>query len=159
MKITVLCVGKIKEQFYRDALSEYLKRMSKYANVSVVEVADEKTPEQASDEMMRQIKDKEGKRILEKWDDSAYSFVLAINGKQFSSEDFAEKINELGVYGTSHIQFVIGGSLGLSDEVLKKANHLLSFSKMTFPHQLMRVVLMEQIYRAYRIIRNEPYHK
>ncbi|MCR4841306.1 MAG: 23S rRNA (pseudouridine(1915)-N(3))-methyltransferase RlmH [Lachnospiraceae bacterium] len=159
MKISILCVGKIKEKFYSDAVAEYMKRLGRYADVTIYEAADEKTPDGASKELERQIKEKEGKRLLDKWDSSAYTFVLAINGKQFSSEKFSEKIEELGVYGTSHIQFVIGGSLGLSDEIIKKADALLSFSQMTFPHQLMRVVLLEQIYRAYRIMKNEPYHK
>lgn len=159
MKITILCVGKIKEKFYRDALDEYIKRMSRYAKVEIMEVADEKTPDGASEAAQNSIKEKEGEKLLSKWDESAYTFVLAINGKQLSSEEFAEKINSLGTYGTSNLQFVIGGSLGLSDKVIKKADYLISFSKMTFPHQLMRVVLLEQIYRAHRIIKNEPYHK
>ncbi|MBQ8280999.1 MAG: 23S rRNA (pseudouridine(1915)-N(3))-methyltransferase RlmH [Lachnospiraceae bacterium] len=159
MKITILCVGKIKEKFYRDALDEYIKRMSRYAKVEIIEVQDEKTPDGASEVVETAIKEKEGERILAKWDESSYTFVLAINGKQFSSEEFADKLAKLGTYGTSHVQFIIGGSLGLSEKVIKKADSLLSFSKMTFPHQLMRVVLMEQIYRAYRIIKNEPYHK
>lgn len=159
MKITILCVGKIKEKFYRDALDEYIKRMSRYAKVEIVEVQDEKTPDGASEVVEAAIKDKEGERILAKWDESSYTFVLAINGKQFSSEEFADRLDKLGTYGTSHVQFVIGGSLGLSEKVIKKADGLLSFSKMTFPHQLMRVVLMEQVYRAYRIMKNEPYHK
>lgn len=159
MKITILCVGKIKEKFYRDALEEYIKRMGRYAKVEIIEVLDEKTPDGASAVVETAIKEKEGERLLAKWDESAYTYVLAINGKQYSSEEFAAGIDRLGTYGTSHIQFVIGGSLGLSDKILKKADELLSFSKMTFPHQLMRVVLLEQIYRAYRIIKNEPYHK
>jgi 23S rRNA (pseudouridine1915-N3)-methyltransferase len=159
MKITILCVGKIKESFYREALAEYTKRLSRYAKIEIVEVEDEKTPDKASNALCQQIKEKEGERLLSKFDSGAYTFVLAINGRQQSSESFAEKIKELGTYGTSHIQFVIGGSLGLSDKVISKADNLISFSKMTFPHQLMRVILSEQIYRAYRIINNEPYHK
>ncbi len=159
MKITILCVGKIKEKFYREALDEYIKRMSRYAKVEVIEVGDEKTPDGATEAVENAIKEKEGEKLLAKWDDGAYTFVLAINGKQLSSEELADKINTLGTYGTSNIQFVIGGSLGLSEKVIKKADFLLSFSKMTFPHQLMRVVLLEQIYRAHRIIKNEPYHK
>ena len=159
MKITILCVGKIKEKFYREALEEYIKRMSRYAKVDIVEVSDEKTPDGASEAVENTIKEKEGDKLLAKWDESAYTFVLAINGKQLSSEEFAGKLNTLGTYGTSNLQFVIGGSLGLSESVLRKADFLLSFSKMTFPHQLMRVVLLEQIYRAHRIIKNEPYHK
>ena len=159
MKITLLTVGKIKEDYYRAACAEYVKRLSKYARLEIVEVADEKTPDGASSAIEEQIKDREADRLLAKWDENAHTFVLAIEGKQTDSEGFSKKLSELGVYGTSHIQFVIGGSLGLSDKIIKKADNLLSFSKMTFPHQLMRVVLLEQIYRAYRIMKNEPYHK
>ena len=159
MKISILCVGKIKEKFYIDALAEYLKRLSRYATVEIKEVADEKTPDNASEAMSLDIKAKEGKRLLEKWDEDAFTFILAINGKQFTSEDFSAKISDITLYGKSHIQFVIGGSLGLSDEVTKKGDALLSFSKMTFPHQLMRVVLLEQIYRAFTMNHTEKYHK
>ncbi len=159
MKITLLTVGKIKEDYYRAACAEYVKRLSKYANLEIVEVADEKTPDGASAALEEQIKEKEADRILSKWDENAYTFVLAIEGKQTDSVGFSKSLDELGIYGKSHIQFVIGGSLGLSDKVIKKADRLLSFSKMTFPHQLMRVVLLEQIYRAYRIMKGEPYHK
>lgn len=159
MKITVLCVGKIKEKFYREALEEYIKRMSRYAKVEIVEVQDEKTPDGASEALEAAIKEREGERLLAKWEESSYTFVLAIDGKQCSSEGFAARLDKLGTYGTSHIQFVIGGSLGLGNNVLRKADSLLSFSEMTFPHQLMRVILLEQIYRAYRIIKKEPYHK
>ncbi|MGN0164696.1 MAG: 23S rRNA (pseudouridine(1915)-N(3))-methyltransferase RlmH [Lachnospiraceae bacterium] len=159
MRITILCVGKIKEKFFRDALEEYIKRMNRYVKLEIVEVQDEKTPDGASATEVSAIKEKEGERLLAKWDESSYTFVLAINGKQYSSEDFAHKIEKIGTYGTNHIQFVIGGSLGLSDKILKKGDILLSFSEMTFPHQLMRVILLEQIYRAFRIINNEPYHK
>lgn len=159
MKITILCVGKIKEKFYRDALDEYIKRMSAYAKVEILEVQDEKTPDGASKAQEDAIKSKEGERLLSKWSEGSYTFVLAINGKQFSSESFADKLEKLGTYGTSHIQFVIGGSLGLDERVIRRADCLLSFSEMTFPHQLMRVILMEQLYRAHKIIKNEPYHK
>ena len=159
MKITILCVGKIKEKFYAEAIAEYSKRLSRYVKLEICEVADEKTPENASESLESQIKEKEAERLLAKWDESAYTAVLAIEGKQLSSEDFAAKLDELATYGKSHIQFVIGGSLGLAPAVIKKGDMLLSFSKMTFPHQLMRVVLLEQIYRAYRIIKGEPYHK
>lgn len=159
MKISILCVGKIKEKFYTDALAEYLKRLSRYATVEIKEVADEKTPDNASEAQAQEIKSKEGQRLLDKWDENAYTFILAINGKGYTSEEFSAKLSEITLYGKSHIQFVIGGSLGLSDEVTKKGDALLSFSKMTFPHQLMRVILLEQIYRAFRIMKNEPYHK
>lgn len=159
MRINILCVGKIKEKFYRDALDEYIKRLSRYCDIRVCEVSDEKTVEGASQTVIDQIKDAEGERILKKLDDSSYVFTLEIDGKQLSSTELADKISNLGVFGSSNLTFVIGGSLGLADKVVKRADFHLSFSKMTFPHQLMRVILLEQIYRAYRIISNEPYHK
>ncbi len=159
MKISIICVGKIKEKFYRMALDEYTKRMSRYCKLEILEVADEKTPDNASDHEMTLIKDKEGERILKNIRRDAMVIALAIDGKMLSSEQLADKIGQLGVMGESQIQFIIGGSLGLSDRVLKEADMLLSFSKMTFPHQLMRVILLEQIYRSYRIIHGEPYHK
>ena len=159
MKISIVCVGKVKESFYRDAIDEFSKRLSRYCKLEIIEVTDEKTPDNASDTEVRQIKDKEGERILKNIKDDAYVVCLCIDGKQLNSEELAEKIHSLGIQGTSHICMVIGGSLGLSDMVIKRADYRLSFSKMTFPHQLMRVILLEQIYRAYRIINNEPYHK
>lgn len=159
MKITLLTVGKIKEKFYQDAISEYSKRLSRYCKLNIIEVPDEKTPDKASETLEEQIKEKEGQRILSKLSEDAYTIVLAIDGKNPDSVELAEKIQTLGVNGTSHIQFIIGGSLGLHDSVLKKADFKLSFSRMTFPHQLMRVILLEQIYRSYRIISGEPYHK
>ncbi len=159
MQIDIVCVGKIKEAFFRSALEEYKKRLGRYCRLNELEVTDEKTPENASEDETRQIKEKEGLRILSKLKDDAYVIALAIEGKGFSSEALAEELEKLSVRGVSHLQFVIGGSLGLSDTVLKRADLLLSFSKMTFPHQLMRVILLEQIYRTFRIRRNEPYHK
>ena len=159
MRLTILCVGKVKEKFYRDAILEYTKRLSRYCKLDIIEVADEKTEEAASETEIRQVKEKEGERILKSIKDDAYVICLCIDGKQLDSEELAEKIEKLGVQGTSHIYLVIGGSLGLSDAVVRRADFKLSFSKMTFPHQLMRVILLEQIYRAYRIINNEPYHK
>lgn len=159
MKITILCVGKVKEKFFRDAIDEFSKRLSRYCKLEVIEVADEKTEEQASDTEVRLIKTKEGERILKNIKEDAYVITLCIDGKQLDSVELAEKIEMLGIQGTSHIYFVIGGSLGLSEEVIRRANFKLSFSKMTFPHQLMRVILLEQVYRAYRIMNNEPYHK
>ena len=154
MKITILCVGKIKEKFYRDAVAEYEKRLSRYCKLEIVEVADEKTPDNAS-----QIKEKEAERMEKHLKEAAFVCALAIDGKQLDSVELSEKIEQLGTGGTSHIIFLIGGSLGMSDELLKKADMKLSFSKMTFPHQLMRVILLEQVYRAYRIMNHEPYHK
>ncbi len=159
MKISIVCVGKVKEKFFRGAIDEYVKRLGRYCKLEIIEVTDEKTPDQASDHEVELIKDKEGERILKNISSDAYVIALAIEGKQLSSEELAEKIEKLGIQGTSHIQLIIGGSLGLADKVLKRADMLLSFSRMTFPHQLMRVVLLEQIYRSYRIIQNEPYHK
>ena len=159
MQIDILCVGRIKEAFYRDAVDEYKKRLSRYCRINEIEVPDEKTPDTASAEEMRQIKEKEGRRLLSKVSDGAYVIALAIEGRAFTSEGLAAQLEGLAVKGTSHIQLIIGGSLGLSPEILSRADLLLSFSKMTFPHQLMRVILLEQVYRCYRIIRNEPYHK
>ena len=159
MKITLITVGKIKEKYLADAIAEYSKRLSRYCKLEIVQVADEKTPDRASEVMEEQIKDKEGEKILAHVKDGAYVIALAIDGRMVSSEELAEFIDGLGVRGESHIQFVIGGSLGLSKKVLSRADYKLSFSKMTFPHQLMRVILLEQIYRSYRIISGEPYHK
>lgn len=159
MKITLVTVGKIKEKFYADAITEYSKRLSRYCKLEVIQVADEKTPDRAGQALETQIKEKEGERILSQIKDGAYVIALAIEGQMMDSEGLAEMIGKLGISGTSQIVFVIGGSLGLSETVLKRADILLSFSKMTFPHQLMRVILLEQVYRSYRIMGNEPYHK
>ncbi len=159
MKITIITVGKVKESYFRGAIEEYSKRLSKYCKLDIVEVSDEKTPDKASETEEMQIKAKEAERILKHVKDDAYLIALAIEGKQLDSEQLADKIEKLGVQGNSHIQMIIGGSLGLHTSVLSRADMLLSFSKMTFPHQLMRVILLEQIYRAYRIISHEPYHK
>jgi 23S rRNA (pseudouridine1915-N3)-methyltransferase len=159
MKITIVCVGKIKEKFYNSAIAEYTKRLSRYCNLSITEVPDEKTKEQASEAEIALVKNREGERILKSIRDDGYVIALAIEGKMLDSEELSRKIGKLGIDGTSHIYFVIGGSLGLSDAVLKRADFSLSFSRMTFPHQLMRVILLEQIYRAYRILNREPYHK
>lgn len=159
MKITIVCVGKIKEKFYRDALVEYTKRLSRYCSLSITEVADEKTKEQASDVECAIIKDREGERILKSIREDGYVITLAIDGKNLDSVELSKTIENLALTGKSNLYFVIGGSLGLSDEVMKRADYKLSFSRMTFPHQLMRVILLEQIYRSYRIINHEPYHK
>ena len=159
MKITVLCVGKVKEKFFTDAIKEYSKRLSRYCKLEIVEVADDKTPDGASELVVSQIKEKEAERMEKYLPDSAYVIALAIEGKKLTSEKLAEKIDSLGISGTSHLVFLIGGSLGMSDRLLKRADYLLSFSDMTFPHQLMRVILLEQVYRSYRIIHGEPYHK
>lgn len=159
MKITVITVGKIKEKFFTDAVAEYAKRLSKYCKLEQIEVPDEKAPETLSDKEEIQIKDKEGERILAKIPEGAYVICLAIEGKNLSSEELSEKMAQLGLNGDSHIVFIIGGSLGLSQNVLKRADFKLSFSKMTFPHQLMKVVLVEQIYRGFRILNGHAYHK
>lgn len=159
MKITLITVGKVKEKYLRDAIEEYSKRLGRYCKLSIVEVADEKTPDHAGDALERQIKEKEGERIMRHIRDDAFVIALAIEGKQLTSEQLASKIDDLGLRGTSHIQLIIGGSLGIDQSILNRADYLLSFSKMTFPHQLMRVILLEQIYRAFKINAGEPYHK
>ncbi|MBB3908212.1 23S rRNA (pseudouridine(1915)-N(3))-methyltransferase RlmH [Anoxybacillus rupiensis] len=159
MNIMVLSVGKLKEKYLKQGIEEYVKRLSGYAKMEIIEVADEKAPENLSDQEMKQIKEKEGERILAKISDDMHVIALAIDGKMKSSEEFAIHLDKLATYGTSKVAFVIGGSLGLSEKVMKRANESLSFSQMTFPHQLMRLILLEQIYRAFRINRGEPYHK
>ncbi|MDD2958277.1 MAG: 23S rRNA (pseudouridine(1915)-N(3))-methyltransferase RlmH [Lachnospiraceae bacterium] len=159
MKITVISVGKIKEKYLTEAVKEYSKRLSRYCKLEIIELADEQTPDKAGEALELLIKKKEGERILKSLKEDSYVTALAINGRKLTSEAFAGQIETLGVQGKSHISFVIGGSLGLDEEVLKRADYLLSFSDMTFPHQLMRVILLEQIYRSFRIINHEPYHK
>lgn len=159
MKITLITVGKIKEKYFTDAIAEYAKRLSRYCKLEIIEVADEKTPDNASEGLENQIKEKEGERIISKVPDNAYVVALAIDGKQLSSEELADKMEKWNVNGVSHLVFIIGGSLGLTQKVLNRADYSLSFSKMTFPHQLMRVILLEQIYRSFRIRNHEPYHK
>jgi len=159
MKITILSVGKIKEKYFKDAISEYEKRLSRYCKLEFIEVPDEKTPEQTSAKEEALIRDREGERLLKHIREEAYVITLEINGKELDSVEFAKKIESLGVSGVSQLYFVIGGSIGLGESVRKRADLALSFSKMTFPHQLMRVILLEQIYRGYRIIKGEPYHK
>lgn len=159
MKITILAVGKIKEKFYTAAIQEYSKRLSRYCKLEIIEVPDEKTPDHASEHEENLIRAKEGERLRRYITDGAYVLALAIEGKQASSEEFSDKLHGLGLQGVSHIVFLIGGSIGLSADLLQEADERLSFSKMTFPHQLMRVVLLEQVYRAFRIMHGEPYHK
>lgn len=159
MKITVISVGKIKEKYLRDAIGEYSKRLSRYCKLEILEVADEKTPDAASETVENQIRQKEAERILKYIKEDSYVITLEINGNMLDSPGLAKKLENLGTQGESHITFVIGGSIGLGEEVLKRSDYGLSFSKMTFPHQLMRVILLEQIYRGFRIINGEPYHK
>lgn len=159
MKITVITVGKLKEKFFCDAVREYGKRLGRYCRLEIKETADEKTPKEASEVQREQILQKEGERIGRLIPEDAFVITLEIEGKKLSSVEFAKEIERLGVSGTSHIVFVIGGSLGLHHTIKERADLAVSFSDMTFPHQLMRVILLEQIYRAYRIINGEPYHK
>lgn len=159
MKITVACVGKIKEKFFTSAIEEYSKRLGRYVNLEICQVNDEKAPENMSEAEETKVKETEGKRLLRVIKDTSFVVALVIDGKKLTSEGFADFFQQSMIKGISHITFVIGGSLGLSNNVLKRADFRLSFSDMTFPHQLMRVILLEQIYRANRIIKNEPYHK
>ena len=159
MKITIISVGKIKEKYFVDAIKEYSKRLSSYCQLIHIEVADEKCPETLSEKEEIMVKDKEASRILSKIKERQYVYALAIEGKQRSSEAFSKELDMLGIQGRSDIVFVIGGSLGLSELVMNRANDYISFSKMTFPHQMMKVVLVEQVYRGFRISRGEPYHK
>ena len=148
MRITLVTVGKIKEKYLRDAVAEYVKRLGKYCKLEIIEVADEKTQERASETEEMAVRSKEGERILKHVKEDAYVITLEIQGNQISSEELADKIEGLGVQGKSHVVFIIGGSIGLGMEVMKRSDYALSFSRMTFPHQLMRVILLEQIYRA-----------
>jgi 23S rRNA (pseudouridine1915-N3)-methyltransferase len=159
MNITILTVGKLKEKYLKQGIEEYLKRLSAYAKMEIIELPDEKAPETLSQVEMEQIKEKEGERILAKIHPDAHVVALAIEGSMKTSEQLASTIDKLGTYGKSKIVFIIGGSLGLSKDVMQRADEALSFSKMTFPHQLMRLILVEQVYRAFRIMRGEPYHK
>lgn len=159
MKITIVSVGKLKEKYLKQGIQEYLKRLSTYAKVKIIEVADEKAPENLSEAQMLDVKQKEGERILSHIQPDTYVITLEINGKMLTSEQFASKLDELATYGKSKIAFVIGGSLGISADVQNRSDLALSFSKMTFPHQVMRLILLEQVYRAFRINRGEPYHK
>lgn len=159
MKITIISVGKIKEKYLKDAIAEYAKRLGKYCRLEIIEVADEKTPDQASETVEEGIRAKEAERILKNIKDDMYVITLEIQGKMLTSEELADRIETLGIQGKSSIAFVIGGSIGLGKAVSDRSDFALSFSRMTFPHQLMRVILLEQIYRGFRIINGEPYHK
>ena len=159
MNISIVTVGKLKEKYLKQGIEEYTKRLSSYAKIDIIQLADEKAPEHLSETDMLIVKQKEGERILAKISPDTHVIALAIEGSMKSSEQLAENLDRLATYGKSKVAFVIGGSLGLSEEVMKRANETLSFSKMTFPHQLMRVILLEQIYRVCKINRNEPYHK
>lgn len=159
MRVDVVCVGKLKENYWRQAVAEYTKRLGRYHKLDIIELADEKAPETMSPAQEAEVRRKEGERILKAIRDDAFVVALAIDGEGLSSEGLATFLGTKAVHGVSHIVFVIGGSLGLSAEVLSRADYKLSFSSMTFPHQMMRVILLEQIYRAEKINRKEPYHK
>lgn len=159
MKIKLICVGKIKEKFYVDAIKEYSKRLGAYTTLEIIEVPDEKTPDKASEAINLQIKEKEGNAILSKIKPTDFVMLLDVKGKMYSSEELSELIENYMIDGKSEFVFIIGGSLGVSQQVKQRANTLISFSKMTFPHQLMRVIFLEQIYRSFKIMKNEPYHK
>lgn len=159
MNINVIAVGKIKEKYIKEGIAEFSKRLSRYASLKIIEINDEKAPENLSDKEMEMIKDKEAAKIIEKIPQNSHVIVLTIDGKQLSSEALSEKMGDIMLGGESDITFIIGGSLGLSNSVVKKSNYQLSFSKMTFPHQLMRLILLEQVYRAFKILKGETYHK
>ena len=159
MKVKIVTVGKLKEKYLKDGIAEYSKRISRFATVEMVELADEKTPDRASDSENEKILDLEGNRILSKIGDREFVVVLAIEGKTLSSEEFSKQLEQASINGFSTLTFVIGGSLGLSKEVKKRANLSVSFGRLTLPHQLMRLVLIEQIYRAFTIQQGSPYHK
>lgn len=159
MNITIICVGKLKEKYLKEGIQEYLKRLERYCDIRIIEVADEKVPEELSFAEEEIVKKKEAERIKKHIKDNSYVIALDIMGRSSSSEEFARLIHKLNINGFSDITFIIGGSIGLSYDILDKANYKLSFSKMTFPHQIIRLILLEQIYRAFKIIKNEPYHK
>lgn len=159
MNIKIIAVGKIKEKYIKEGIKEFSKRLSRYCKLSIVEVNDEKAPENLSQKEVKAVKDREGERILKKVPNNSYVISLAIEGKNLCSEELSEKMSSLMVRGNPNVTFIIGGSLGLSDNVIQRSNFQISFSKMTFPHQLTRLILLEQVYRGFRIIKGEPYHK
>lgn len=159
MNITIASVGKVKEKYLKLGIAEFEKRLRPYAKVSIVEVADEKAPEQLSPVEMDRVKEKEAERLLAKIGPTEHVIALDLGGRMMTSEQLAEQLDSLATYGKSKVTFVIGGSLGLHERILQRADESLSFSKMTFPHQLMKLILLEQVYRAFRINHNEPYHK
>lgn len=159
MKITILAVGKLRERFFTEAVAEYSKRLSKYCTLEILQVADEKTPDGAGEAVNEQIREKEGARLLAKIKETSFVITLEINGNRLDSVELADMLQEKMVHAESSLVFVIGGSLGLSEAVRRRSDYALSFSKMTFPHQLMRVILLEQLYRSFKILKGEPYHK
>ena len=159
LHINVICIGKLKEKYLQDALSEYSKRLSKYCILNITELPDEKLPNNLNDSLINMIKEKESNNILSHIEKNSYVITLDLKGKQYTSEEFSKKINNISLNNSSSITFIIGGTLGLSDEVLKNSNELICFSKMTFPHQLIRIFLLEQTFRAFKISNNETYHR
>lgn len=159
MNINIICVGKLKERYWTEAVAEYTKRLGRYCRVRIVELKEERLPDRASRAEEEYVKTAEGESILRSLSPDAYVMALDVKGKQLSSEQLSEKLDNLALEGRSTVDLIIGGSLGLSEAVRKRADFRLSFSLMTFPHQMMRVILLEQIYRAFKISRNEPYHK
>lgn len=158
LSIDIICIGKIKEIFFKDAITEYSKRLSKYCNLNIIELSDEKLPSKLNNKIINSIKDSEGKKILSHLKKDSYKICLDLNGKQYSSEEFSSKIDSIALNYNSSITFIIGGTLGLSEDVLNIADEKICFSKMTFPHQLIRVFLVEQLFRAFKISNNETYH-
>ena len=159
MNIKIIAVGRVREKFIQDGIKEFSKRLSGYCNLDVIEIIDEKAPENLSDKEIVMVRVKEGERILSRLPQNSYVIALAIEGKHLSSEELSMQMKTLMINGQNDLTFIIGGSNGLSEEVISRSNFLLSFSKMTFPHQLMRVIAMEQIYRSFKIMKGEPYHK
>lgn len=159
LTINILCVGKIKEKYLKEAIEEYSKRLSKYCNLNICEVADSKVPDKVSASIEKQIKSEEAIRMLSQLKKESYIICLDLNGKEYTSPEFSEKIEKLAVEGKSSITFVIGGTLGIGDEIMEKANEKICFSKLTFPHQLIRVFLLEQLFRAFKISNGETYHR
>ena len=157
--INIICVGKLKEQYLKEAIEEYSKRLSKYCKLNIVELQDESLPNKINDSLIENTKNKECEKILSNIKSSSYIVALDLKGKQFTSEEFSDKIKKISIQGYSDITFIIGGTLGLTNSVLEASNELICFSKMTFPHQLIRVFLLEQIYRAFKISNGETYHK
>lgn len=158
LHINIVCVGKLKEQYLKDALNEYSKRLSKYCSLKIIEIPDEKVPETLNENIINKIKNIESDNILSHIKSDSYTIALDLKGKQFSSEEFSSKIENIALNQNSTINFIIGGTLGLSDKLLKQSSELISFSKMTFPHQLIRIFLLEQLFRAFKILSNEKYH-
>ena len=158
LNISIICVGKLKETYLKDALAEYSKRLQKYCNLTITELQDEKLPNKLNDSIIQEIKAKECNKMIQNIKKDSYVFCLDLKGKQFSSEEFSHKLNDIALNENSHITFIIGGTLGLNEEILKIANEKICFSKMTFPHQLIRVFLLEQLFRAFKISKGETYH-